>query len=104
MATNVTKDNFKELVLESSLPVVIDFWAPWCGPCKMLVPIIDELADEYKETAFIGKVNVDEQGELASEFGIASIPALVFFKDGEEVKRMVGFKPKQQIIETFTNL
>ena len=104
MATAITKDNFKEFVINSDKPVVVDFWAPWCGPCKMLVPIIDELAEEYKDSVHIGKVNVDEEGELAEQFGIASIPTVIVFNKGEIVRQSMGFKPKDQIVDLFKDL
>ena len=82
-----TDENFKNEVLSSDKPVLVDFWAQWCGPCKMLTPIIDELADEFKATAKIGKVNVDENPTVASDYGIRSIPCLLFFKNGQVEKR-----------------
>lgn len=101
MAKAITKDNFKEWVLDSPQPVVVDFWAPWCGPCKMLVPIIDELAEEYKDTVRIGKVNVDEEADLANQFGVSSIPTVIVFNKGQVIRQSMGFKPKQQIVDLF---
>lgn len=98
MALTITKENFDEVVLKSELPVLVDFWATWCGPCKMLTPIIEELAKELEGKAVVGKINVDEQGELAMKFGVMSIPTLMVFKNGELVKKSVGFMPKAQVL------
>lgn len=92
----VTKENFKDLVLESQTPVVLDLWATWCGPCRMLTPVIEELADEHPEISF-GKINVDDEPELANVFNTTSIPMLVFMKDGKVESVSVGYKSKEQI-------
>ena len=93
----LTTANFKEEVLESAKPVLVDFWAVWCGPCRMLAPAIAEIAEEYADTIKVGKVNVDEEPELANMFKISSIPTLIFFKDGQPVKSSLGVIPKAQI-------
>ena len=94
----LNKENFEENVLKNEGSVVVDFWAPWCGPCRMLSPVVDQVAEEVEEVSF-GKVNVDEEKELASRYGIMSIPALVLFKNGEAVSSMIGFRPKERVIE-----
>lgn len=96
MATVITDANFKELIAGDK-PVVMDFWAEWCGPCRMIAPHVDELATEYEGQIVIGKVNVDENEELPSEYGIRSIPTLLFFKNGELVEKHVGAATKAQI-------
>ena len=94
---NIKKNNFQNEVLNSEMPVLLDFWAPWCGPCRMVSPIVDEIADERGDIK-VGKVNVDEQPELAAQFGIMSIPTLVVMKGGKVVNQMVGARPKNQIL------
>ncbi len=93
----ITNDNFAEEVLNSDKPVLIDFWASWCGPCKMVSPIVDEIADERADIK-VGKINVDEEQELAQEFQVMSIPMLIVFKDGEIANQAVGAMPKAQIL------
>lgn len=94
----VTKSNFDEEVLKSEKPVLLDFWATWCMPCKMISPIVDEIAEELPELK-VGKVNIDEQPELASAFNVMSIPTLAVMKDGKIIKTMVGVKPKASILK-----
>lgn len=93
----VTADDFKSTVIEADKPVLVDFWAEWCGPCKKLSPVIDELAEEMGDKAVFAKVNVDEQRELAMMFQIMSIPTVLFFKDGQKVEEMVGVQPKASL-------
>ncbi len=97
-AIAITKENFQEEVLNASVPVLLDFWAPWCGPCRMVGPILDEIARERTDIK-VGKINVDEQGELASQFGVMSIPMLVVMKNGQIANQSVGARPKEQILE-----
>ena len=97
MALQFTDESFKELV-KGNKPVVVDFWAEWCGPCKMVGPVIEELANEYEDKAIIGKMNVDENDEVAGEYGIRSIPTILFFKNGELKDKQVG-AAKKNVLE-----
>ncbi len=97
-AITITQNNFKKEVLESSQPVLIDFWASWCGPCRMIAPIVEQIADEQAGALKVGKINVDEEPQLAAQFGVMSIPTLVLFKDGQLVGKSIGVKPKQAIM------
>lgn len=101
---NITKSNFEKEVISSEIPVVLDFWATWCGPCKMLSPVLDELAAEYSDRARFCKVNVDDELELSARFGIASIPTLIFFKNGEILKKTVGYREKDELEEMLKEL
>ena len=92
------KEIFKNEVLNSDKVALVDFWAPWCGPCRIIGPIVEEIAAEYAGKAVIAKINVDEAGDLASEFGVMSIPTLIYFKGGKEVKRLVGSRPKVDLV------
>jgi thioredoxin 1 len=104
MALEITKDNFEETVKNNKI-VVVDFWAPWCGPCRMVAPIIEELAEEYKDKGVaVGKINTDENPELAVQFGIRSIPTVLFIKDGEVVDAMIGAAPKAMYEEKINAL
>ncbi len=94
----VTKENFENTVLKSDIPVLIDFWAGWCGPCRMLSPVVSEIAEEYDGKVRVCKVNVDEEPELASAFQVSSIPLLVVMKDGKVTASAVGVRPKAQIV------
>ena len=94
---NLNKDNFADEVLNSKIPVLVDFWAPWCGPCRMVSPIVDEIADEHTDFK-VGKVNVDEQGELAMQYRVMSIPTLLVFKGGKLTASSIGARPKADIL------
>ena len=104
MTAHFTDDNFQSEVLKSDKPVLVDFFAVWCGPCKMMAPSIDELANEYDGKAVIGKMDVDENPQVAEKFGIQSIPTLIFFKNGEPVKQFVGVKSKDVLAETLDEI
>lgn len=98
MEVKVTSENFKSEVLASDVPVLVDFWAPWCAPCRMLSPIIEQIAKEKEGALKVGKVNVDEEGDLASEYGVVSIPYLALFKEGKPVKDAVGYMPREDVL------
>ena len=95
LIVNLTQENFAELVLQSTAPVLVDFWAEWCAPCKMIAPVLDELADEFEGRAKIGKVNIDEQQALAAEYGIRAIPTLLVFSKGQVAEQIVGARSKR---------
>ena len=96
-AIQISKENFQEIVVNADKKVLLDFWAPWCGPCRMVLPVVEEIAEE-REDIVVGKVNVDEQPELANQFGVMTIPTLIVFEKGQEIQRSVGAKNKKAIL------
>ena len=100
----LTKDNFTKQVLNSATPVLVDFWAEWCGPCKMIAPVLDELADEYSGKVQIAKVNIDENQELATEYGVRAIPTLLIFQHGQVAEQIVGLRSKRDLKASFDKL
>ncbi|MFY8137270.1 MAG: thioredoxin [Flavobacteriales bacterium] len=99
MAVEITDSNFAELAMNSDKPVMIDFWAEWCGPCRMVSPIVEEMANDYNGKAVIGKVNVDENPDISAKFGIRNIPTIIFLKGGQVVDKSVGAVPKNVLTE-----
>lgn len=97
MAIEINDSNFKSEVIDSQMPVLVDFWAPWCGPCRMVAPILEELAKEYDGKVKVVKLNIDENPNTATEFGVRSIPTLILFKDGKEFEKTVGVQPKESL-------
>ena len=98
MALEITDANFDELVLKSDKPVVVDFWAVWCGPCRMVGPIVNEIGEDYKDALVVGKVDVDNNPGISAKYGIRNIPTILFFKNGEVVDKQVGAVPKQVLV------
>lgn len=101
---NVSERTFDDVVLKSPVPVIVDFWAVWCGPCRAVAPVLDEIAKEYEGRVLVAKVNVDEEPALAAKYRITSIPTMMVFNDGREEKSTVGAMPKQAIVQTFSGL
>jgi thioredoxin 1 len=98
----VTDDTFEEAVLKADIPTVVDFWAVWCGPCKMIAPILEEIAESHEGQLQVVKLDVDQNGESAMKYGVMSIPTLILFKGGQPVERVVGFMPKQKLLDKLT--
>ena len=101
MELNLSSENFEKEVLNSSEPILVDFYADWCGPCKMMAPVVEELAKNLQGKAKVGKINVDENQDLAMEYNVMSIPTLIIFKEGKEVKRFVGVRDKNELLNEF---
>ena len=100
----IEEGNFDLEVLQSKIPVLVDFWAQWCGPCRMVAPVIEELAQEYEGRVSFGKVDVDQNPKIASQYGVMSIPTLILFKDGKPVSNIVGFRPKAQLKQSLDDV
>ena len=100
----LTDKNFSEELLNSKLPVLVDFWAPWCGPCQMAGPVIEEVAKENEGKIKLGKVNVDESPQVAGKYGVMSIPTVILFKEGKEIRRKVGFESKESLVKLISDL
>jgi len=103
-AQKITNDEFQEKVLNSDKTIIVDFYADWCGPCKVLAPVLDEIANEFESTTTVVKVNVDEESDLAQKYGIRGMPTMLFFKDGEIKSTLVGNQPKHEIVKQITEL
>lgn len=99
----ITKDNYQNEVLDADIPVVLDFWAPWCGPCQMLSPVMAEIAEQFDGKIKVGKVNVDQEGELASQFGVSSIPTVVVMRGGQPKGSFTGYRPLDNVLDFLEN-
>ena len=97
----LTSENFKQEVGEARVPVLVDFWASWCGPCKMMGPVVEQIAEDMGDSARVCKINIDEQPELASQYNVMSIPTFILFKEGKEVNRTIGAMPKEELARLF---
>jgi len=100
--THVTDDTFEAEVIQSNMPAIVDFWAPWCAPCHMIAPILEEIAADYDGQLKVAKLDVDQNPQVATQFGVMSIPTMILFKDGEAVERLIGYMPKERLLEKIT--
>jgi len=104
MVINLSDKDFEEMVVRSDQPVVVDFWADWCSPCRRMAPIVEEVAADFAGRVKVAKLNVDENGEITGRYGVMSIPTLLFFKNGEVVERLIGYRPKEEVEEVIQKL
>jgi thioredoxin 1 len=100
--THVTDDTFEAEVIQSNTPAIVDFWAPWCAPCHMIAPILEKIAADYNGQLKVAKLDVDQNPQVATQFGVMSIPTMIIFKDGEAVERLIGYMPKERLLEKIT--